>query len=322
MPQSSIYYALGRLSVLGKDMLDQSRIDRLLQADGKDEALAVLADFGWPVAEGFEKAADEHMLQAVKLVKSITTDPEAVDCFLLRYDINNIKILIKSRCLNTEYGMLSECGTLDRDLLIHAVAEHSYGKLPAYLAGAMNKVEKLLSQKTDPLEIDLILDRVMYETVFAKYAKKVSPVKTYFTVRADILNLIACLRALHMKKPASFIERVLLPYGTQTKAEWLKMCEKPEKLPLSVNRYGSGVYRAAIAAQMDRKKLPALEKAADDYLMSIFRPYGRDTDRPERILCYLLSRERETGAVRLIMTGKVNGFDSETIRERLREVYA
>ena len=44
---------------------------------------------------------------------------------------------------------------------------------------------------------------------------------------------------------------LLLPGGSIDKKEWLKGFEKPEKLPLPLNKYGQKVYNAAIAAQMD-----------------------------------------------------------------------
>ena len=59
----------------------------------------------------------------------------------------------------------------------------------------------------------------------------------------------------------------------------------------------------------------------DDHLLSIYPAYKRDMDKVERIIGYLLMREREAAAVRLIMAGKVNGFSNEVIRERLRDLY-
>ena len=68
-------------------------------------------------------------------------------------------------------------------------------------------------------------------------------------------------------------------------------------------------------------RLPALEKAADDYLISLFRPQRYDPYAIEVLIGWLLAHEREAGAVRLILAGKLNGFDEGLIRERLREAY-
>ena len=42
----------------------------------------------------------------------------------------------------------------------------------------------------------------------------------------------------------------------------------------------------------------------------------------KRLIGYLLMRQREAAAVRLILAGKTAGFATEKIRERLRDLYA
>lgn len=197
-----------------------------------------------------------------------------------------------------------------------------YDGLPQTLKDALDELEKQLSLRVDPLEIDARLDRAMYETIFARLPKKNSAVRKYFTARVDILNLVIALRVLHMGKNASFFESLLLPGGSIDKKEWLKGFEKPEKLPLLLNKYGQKVYNAAIAAQMDAGKIAALERAMDDCLLAVYLPYKSTMDSPQRLIGYLLMRQREAAAVRLILAGKTAGFAAEKIRERLRDLYA
>ena len=47
MAQDSIYYAAGRLSVLRKNILDQTKLERVLQADSFEAAASVLSELGW-----------------------------------------------------------------------------------------------------------------------------------------------------------------------------------------------------------------------------------------------------------------------------------
>ena len=44
MPQESIYYAIGRLSVMQKNTLDASKLERLLQAPTAQEARRTLSE--------------------------------------------------------------------------------------------------------------------------------------------------------------------------------------------------------------------------------------------------------------------------------------
>jgi V/A-type H+-transporting ATPase subunit C len=53
----------------------------------------------------------------------------------------------------------------------------------------------------------------------------------------------------------------------------------------------------------------------------LFRPLRNEPFAVEVLIGWLLAHEREAGAVRLIMAGKLNGFSQEAIRERLRDAY-
>ena len=81
------------------------------------------------------------------------------------------------------------------------------------------------------------------------------------------------------------------------------------------------LYAAAVAAYISPDKLAALEREADDGLLALYKPFRHAVDKDERLISYLLMREREAAAIRLIMAGKENGFDRDTMLERLRELY-
>ncbi len=321
MPQESIYYALGRLSVLQKNALDMSKLERLLQAPSVQDAYRVLTEIGWQEGDDYEKMAAEHVEKACALVRKLTTDEQLMTCFVLHYDVNNLKMLIKARCLEKEAEDLSHCGTYSVDALRHAVAEHEYRILHPILKDAMDALEKRLAVQVDPLDIDVTLDQALYQSIFALLPAKEKTARQYFVARVDILNLIMALRVQHMGRGADFLKGLLIPGGSVSIDKWLKTFEQPEKLPLLIHSYGNTVYHAAIAAQLSANKLSYLERTMDDYLLSVYTPFRRESEKAERIIGYMLQREREASAVRLIMAGKVNGFSAETIRERLRELY-
>lgn len=322
MPQNSIYYAVGRLSVLGQNALDGARLERLMQAPTAAEARRALSEMGWKEEEDYARMAESHVEEACKTLRKLATDERILDCFLLRYDVNNLKMLIKARCLGVEAQTLSSCGVYALDRLRHDVAEHRYADLAPELQTALNELEKRLAVAVDPLDVDVSLDKALYETIFAWLPEKARAERRYFTARVDIVNLTIALRVLRMGKDAAFFSQLLLPCGSVGKGAWLKAFAQPEKLPLLVNKYGAKVYGAAIAAQMDPSRIAQLERAMDDYLLGVYSPYRRDLERPERLVGYLLMREREASAVRLILAGKLAGFPNEKIRERLRELYA
>ena len=86
MPQESIYYAIGRLSVMQKNTLDASKLERLLQAPTAQEARRTLSEMGWSAEGDYDRIAAQHVENACRLIREIATDEEEIDCFLLKYD--------------------------------------------------------------------------------------------------------------------------------------------------------------------------------------------------------------------------------------------
>jgi V/A-type H+/Na+-transporting ATPase subunit C len=319
--RGSIYYAAGRISVLSKNALDPARLERLIAAP-QTEAQRALSEIGWPENGDFEKSAAEHFGKACALIRELSTDDAMVTCFLLRYDILNLKTLLKARGLGTEAGELSRCGMTPPEQMRRMVAERKYDALGMALKPALDALEKRMAVRPDPLDIDASLDKALYAAIFRLIPPCQKMALRYFMEKADLANCVMALRALHAGRTAAFVLGMLLPGGAIGMKTWEKACLKPEKIPLLLRRYGSKIYAAAIAGQLDAKGLAGLERAADDRLLGLYKPFRRALYKDEILIGYLLMRERETAAVRLILAGKANNFPADAIRERLRELYA
>lgn len=322
MPQGSVYYAIGRLSVLEKGAMDSARLERLVQAPDAQQARQILADAGWPQQGDYEAGANEHVRRACQLLRELTTDQRLLDAFLARYDAANLKILLKSRVLGQEPEGLSDCGALRLDTLRHAVSERRYDALGPVYKQHLDALEKRLAVTPDPMDIDVTLDHAYYAQAFSLLSSKQAAARDYFRRRVDLVNLSMALRAMHAAKLWAFLSPMLIAGGSIVPKKWEEAYAHPEKLPQLARAFGPAVYAAAIAAHLNRDKLAAFERAGDDSLLDMFRPFRRSINEDERLIGYLLLRQREAAAVRLVMAGKENGFSQETIRERLRTLYA
>jgi ATP synthase, subunit C len=72
----------------------------------------------------------------------------------------------------------------------------------------------------------------------------------------------------------------------------------------------------------ETKRLSEFEKISDNYLMELNKESKYIVFGPEPLFTYLVAKEREINAIRLIMVSKINNISSEKIRERLRDTYA
>ncbi len=324
MPQQSNAYAVGRISVLLREKLDATTMERLLSASTLPEALRVLQDTGLfdQQHEDYERIASEHVQKAYAFLQEVTPNPRVTDCFLVRFDVHNLKTLLKARCLSQAAENLSECGMFPVEQLRHAVEERKYPLLPAPLREAMEALEKRLAVREDPLDIDVSLDKAMFAWIFESLAAERSfTVFAYFVAKVDLQCAVMLVRCLKMGKNSSFFEQFLLPGGTVRDAQWLEAYEHPNKLPGLLKPYGEKIAQA-IHAAVDADALPAFEKAADDALLHLFDAKRKDPLAIEPLIAYVLLREREAAAIRLILASKANGFAPDAVSERLRELYA
>ena len=63
------------------------------------------------------------------------------------------------------------------------------------------------------------------------------------------------------------------------------------------------------------------EKSCDDYLMAFMRDAKYKSLTVEPLLAFIYAVETEVKTVRIIVNGKLNGIDTEVIKERLRDAY-
>ena len=267
MPQESIYYAAGRLSIKQREIMDASRLERLLSTSSFEEAKRTLSEIGWASAEeaDYEQLALDRVAQASALVRDLSTDAKVTDCFLFKYDIANLKMLLKARCLGITAEHLSSSGTIPVEKLRHAVADHRYKELPEPICKAMEGLEQELITEENPLLIDVRLDRAMFEMIFEQLkGRRCAAAVAYFQARADMLNAITLLRVRRMGRDEAFFEGVRLPGGAIAEDKWADAFADPERLPELLRPYGERVMDAALAAVRNFAHLPGLEKAMDD----------------------------------------------------------
>ena len=324
MPQSSTLYAVARLKMLRRHFLTTSQMQRLLSAPDYAQARLVLVEAAYLEGEqaDWEKAAAKRLLDASVILKKLTPNQTVSDAFLMRHDIHNLKTLFKARILGIEPEGISSCGTLDPELLRHAVADHRYQALPPALALTMDALEKQIAVKVDPMAIDVLLDQALFTLMHKALAHAPSAaVKAWLRMKADFANLMSFIRLQRMASSLSF-SQVLVTGGGIELAKLLALESKPDKLMgLYQQIYGKKVALMAKAALEDSAHTAALERELELLLQAPFASVSRQIDSLDAVIDYMLTLERETAAVRLIMTGKRNGFSQEAIEERLRADY-
>ena len=76
------------------------------------------------------------------------------------------------------------------------------------------------------------------------------------------------------------------------------------------------------AEALNGGSMTAFERACDNALNTYLRSAKLVSYGPEAVIAYIAAVEGEITAVRMILTGRLTGVAPETIRERLRDLYA
>ncbi len=287
-------------------------------------------------------------------------DPKMIDVFKVKYDYHNAKALLKAEAMGTDPqrllmdvgrypvkelteavreksdGGFSEIFALavqearevlgtTRDPvkeLTEAVREKSDGGFSEIFALAVQEAREVLGTTRDPQQSDFVLDKAYFrEMEQLAQATGSEFLAGYVKAQVDVANLKSVVRVLRMKKNPEYLSNVLFEGGTIGADTLLQMAERGEKLE---GMYGSTPYAAAAEegqAAVAGGKLTAFERSCDNALMDYvaeakYVPFGEQV-----LIGYLVAKESELTAVRIIMMGRLAGLSTDVIRERLRDAY-
>ena len=321
MPQISPAYAVGRVRVLERTLLSSGQIERLMAVQTVEELARALVEMNWAEVRGradIEKMCDRHTQQAAQLMRSCSSDSRLTDCFLIQYDALNLKALYKAKALGEE-AALSGMGALEPAKLRQAVEDGNYRDLPKELAQAMEDIERRSAVKLDPLYVDAQLDKAAFALIANRMKGcKEATVKQYFACKAELANLMIALRSAAMGRGAAFAKELFVTGGELAADQLALVVQEPQR---AWNLIAQRPYGQAVKAAVRDGDLAAVEKAGDDYLLSLIRPHRYEPTSVLPLIGYLLARTRESQAIRLLATAKAAGAGQDKIFARLRALY-
>lgn len=324
-------YASGSVHVLEGRLMGRERIERILAAADGQEAIKVLQEAGYGRGEEISGVADyERWLQrrsdeVHEYVGRYSPEPAATDCFLLRIDYTNLKILYKARHLEQDAAeILRGGGLLAVETVADAVREQDYRRL----SGPMQAALKALDQRSaagnvDPRLIDTTLDRAMFAQIEGRVGKaKSKAVKAYFRDLADLTNLRTALRARSMGMTREELAEQLVTGGEVKPEALLLAMDEPERaLAAFSGRSFKRQLDEAVAAYGQDGSLSRFELMLDNHLLALIKAGQWNNTSVEPMVGYMLGVEREIAAIRLCMVGRINDFPADAVRERLGDLY-
>ena len=326
MPQPSYAYACARLSALNKRLVEPQTIQRM--ADGSlQDAMRALSDVRYgnlpdATEADIERMIERELTDAMQEVREISPNPAITDLFLLRADVQNLKVLIKARLLNQPEPVFTPGGLFEKEVLLEMVQTRQYQALPPIFAETLSKLEKQLEIRVEPRNISIALDRA-YLAHALKATEKQPVFSQYFKAQADFDNVLTFLRLRATGASIETLDEVILPEGGISYRDLYGSYELSFD---SLNRVlEKSVCKEALLQGLNAMQrtgnISEVEKARDNYLVSLLSAHKYETESIYPVVGYYLAKEREGRAIRLIITAKRNHLPENVIRERLVMLY-
>ena len=309
-------------------LLNADRAGRMLDAASFEEAAKLLTDCGYADlsqagAGEIESALTQRRNQILDELEQLSPERAIVDLFRIKYDVHNAKVLLKSEAMGVDgTALYSRSGRFAPEKLQELYHEERYSELPESFGKALAEAKSILARTANPQLADFVLDRAMFEEMLAAAKATDCPFLTgYVRLLVDCSNLKSLVRTGRMHKDADFLRQVLLP-GGNVDEDRLQAAGDGEGLAALFAHSPLEQAAARGAEALSGGSLTAFERACDNAVNTYLRSAKLVSYGPEAVAAYLAAVEGEITAVRMILTGKLAGIAPETIRERLRDLYA
>ena len=309
-------------------MLSRDKAERMLDAPNVEDAAKMLTDSGYEDmsqmgVKQIETALARRRADVFRELESLVPNAAVLDLFRLKYDYHNAKVLIKSDAMHRdEAELLSASGRIAPELMRRRYNEDRLRDLPGELGSAAENARALLNRSANPQLSDFMLDKAYFREMQALADDLDSDfARGYVALLADSTNLRSAVRILRMGKDIGYLQEALVSGGSISE----------ERLISGITGEGIATVFAgsplAGAAQLGADAasggtLTAFELACDNAVASYLADAKLCSFGEESVIAYLAGTENELTAVRMILTGRLAGVPSDTIRERLRDLYA
>lgn len=320
--------SIARIRVFETRMINRAKIEALVDAKDFTECIRMLQDgqygkyVGMPsYEEGLRLALEDLYKEMYKIVPV----REVVDVLAARYDGHNIKCLLKGKLAGIEtYGLMIDAGTIPADSLKVMIREDNYKEMPDILAQHISQALDNFRNSEDPKDIDITIDRGIYEYAL-DIAKKSGMEYLVEIVRVmiDIINIKSFIRIKAQDSGIEFLERVIID-GGNLKKDLFTSFMKDSFEKFSAKLMYTDYYKwsnEGLADYIRNGDLGGLERYGDNFIINYLKKGKLVSFGTEPIISYILAKENEIKVLRIIITGKKNNVNPDTIRERLRDVY-
>ena len=321
-----------KIRVYEKRLIDNVKFNRMLDLENIDEVFKFLSEtvYGENISDdiniyNYEQVLSLEFGRLFKSLKDIFDNKELINIFLKKYKYNNIKLMLKAKLLNVDLGdILFNIEDFDNEFIYTAIKTENYSSLPDEIGDLVKKTLKDFEENKDPQRIDILIDKIMFGELL-KESKNINSdfLTKYIQILIDVFNVKTLFRIKKLNLNRALFDDVIVAGGNIALSNLKMIFSEPKENIL--NRFSmTNMYKyikEGLENYVNSDDLNVLDKELDDYLMEYLKNAKIITTGLAPIIGYINAKENEIKNIRIVLVGKINNVDSDSIKRRLRKNY-
>ena len=322
MSKTKYTYAVARIRALEVSLFSDMVIEQLMACKTAEQGLQFVREKGWGDAsadldmDAVLKCEEE---KAWKVIRETAPDMSVFDVLSYPKLYHNLKAAIKAVCTeNRELNIFYDDCAISGEEMMQIIENREFSRLPEHMKQAAEEAFETLLHTADGQLCDIIVDRAALEAIREAGQKSKEPmIENYADTTVAIADIKIAVRSQKTGKSADFMRSAM------AKCRGVSV-ERLIQAALSgideIARYLEETSYAG-GAEALKESPSAFERWCDNRMTEELKAQKYEIFSVGPLLGYLLARENEIKTVRIILTGKQNGFPDDEIRERIREMY-
>ena len=315
-------YAVARIRALEVSLFSDAFIEQLLACRNSQQVLQTVVEKGWGDmdtendAEAVLKREEE---KAWEVIRDVAPDMGVFDVLLYPKLYHNLKAAVKEVAAGQKNpAMFYDDCPISWEEMYRIIENREFSRLPGNMEQAAREALDTLLHTGDGQLCDIIIDRAALDAIEEAGKKSGEPIiENYADTTVAIADIKIAVRCRKTGKSAEFMRRAMAECESLNVEQLIRAALAGEE---ELARYLESTAYAG-GAEFLRESPSAFERWCDDRMTETLKSQKYETFSVGPLLGYLVARENEIKAVRLILTGKQNGFSDDAIRERIREMY-
>ena len=317
MSKAQYTYAVARIRALETKLFNQAVIDQLIGCGTEEECIQVLEEKGWGDQEtsgNGEAILSREEEKTWETIREMGVDMSVFDVLSYPNLFHNLKAAIKEACTpegSKPANIYYEDTSIPPDEMLEIIQNKEFSRLPGNMAEAAKEAYEALLHTRDGQLCDVIIDRAALDAIYQAGQKaKDKIIKDYAESVVAVADIRIAVRSQKTGKTVEFMKRAMAEQLARAAAGGME----------AVTEYLSGTAYAQ-GGQAIAESPSAFERWCDNRLMQDMQPQKYEVFSVGPLVAYVLARLNEIKTVRIILSGKQNGFSDDSIRERVRDMY-